>query len=156
MSAARLEQGQLTAAVDLEVGMRVAHAVDVADLSGEIEDDLATAHEIVHRAGLAHVGDVDAHAIFDAGDVEQVAAVVGNQRIDEQDVGAELGEASRQVAADEPKPASDHHAAAAIELGVAHADDGLPARLEVLPCGSRGVHHRPKHIDAGLERCAES
>jgi hypothetical protein len=48
----------------------------VADLAGEIEDDLLPAHEIVHRRLLAHVGDVDAETIFDAADVEQVAAVV--------------------------------------------------------------------------------
>ena len=88
--AAGFEQRQLAAAVDLEIGVRVAHAVDVADLSGEVEDDLAVLHQVVHRARLPHVGDVDAHAVLDAGDVEQVAAVVGNQRVDEQHVGAEL------------------------------------------------------------------
>ena len=58
--AARLEQRQLAAAVDLEIGVRIPHAVDVADLPGEVEDDLATAHQVVHRARLPHVGDVDA------------------------------------------------------------------------------------------------
>jgi hypothetical protein len=39
--AARLEQRELAAAVDLEIGVRVPHAVDVADLAGEVEDHLA-------------------------------------------------------------------------------------------------------------------
>jgi hypothetical protein len=49
-------------------------------------------HQVVHRALLAHVGDVDAHAVLDARDVEQVAAVVGDERVDEQHVGAEIDE----------------------------------------------------------------
>ena len=67
---------------------------------------------------LADVGDVDAHAVGDAVDVEQVAAVVGDQRVDEQHVGAELDELAREVAADEAEAAGDHHRAAAVELAV--------------------------------------
>ena len=118
--AARLEQRQLAAAVDLEIGVRIAHAVDVADLAGEVEDHLAALHEVIHRAGLPHVGDVDRDAVFDAGDVEQVAAVVGDQRVDQQHVGAELDQAVREVAADEAEAAGDHHAAAAIEVVGGH------------------------------------
>ena len=119
--AARLENRQLAAAVDLEVGVRIAHAVDVTDLAGEVEDDLPVAHQIVHRALLPDVGDVDAHAVGDAVDVEQVAAVVGDQRVDEQHVGAERHQLPREVAADEPETAGDHHATAAVEGAVIHA-----------------------------------
>ena len=50
---ARLEQGQLAEAVDLEIRVRIAHAVDVTDLPGEVEDDLLPAHQFVasFRAG---------------------------------------------------------------------------------------------------------
>ena len=118
--AARLENRQLAAAVDLEIRVRIAHAVDVAHLAREVEDDVAIAHEIVHRRLLADVGDVDVHAIGDAVDVEEVAAVVGDQRVDEQDVRAEIDERAREVAADEAEAAGDHHLAAAIELAVVH------------------------------------
>ena len=70
----------------------IPHAVDVAHLAGEIEDDLAVSHQVVHRALLADVGDVDPQPRLEAGDVEQIAAVVGDQRVDEQDVGAEVDE----------------------------------------------------------------
>ena len=112
---ARLEQRQLAAAVDVEIGVRVAHAVDVADLAGEVENHVAALHQVIHRARLPHIGDVDRHLVFNAGDVEQVAAVLGNQRVDEQHVGAELHEPVREVAADETETAGDHHAPAAIE-----------------------------------------
>ena len=127
--AARLEHRQLAAAVDLEIGVRVAHAVDVAHLPGEVEDDVAVAHEIVHRRLLADVGDVDAHAIGDAVDVEQVAAVVGDERIDEQHVGAERDQPAREIAADEAEAAGDHHRAAAVELAVVRASRARRARI---------------------------
>ncbi len=92
----------------------------MAHLSGEGEDHLAIAHQVVHRRLLADVRDVDVQPIGDAVDVEQVAAVVGDQRVDQQDVGAEIDERARQVAADEAESAGDHHLAAAIELPVVH------------------------------------
>ena len=87
----------------------IPHAVDVADLAGEIEDHVLLAHQIVHRGLLADVGDVDADAIFEAADVEQIAAVVVDQRVDEQDARAEVDELPGQVAADEAEAAGDHH-----------------------------------------------
>ena len=36
-------------------------------------------HEVIHRARLADIGNIDPYAIFDAGDVEEIAAVVGNE-----------------------------------------------------------------------------
>jgi hypothetical protein len=116
--AAGLEHRQLAAAVDLEIGIGIPHAVDVAHLTREAEDDVAAAHEIVHRRLLADVGDVDLHAIGDAIDVEQVAAVVGDQRVDQQDAGAEIHEGARQVAADETETAGDHDRPAAVELAI--------------------------------------
>ena len=118
MVAARLEHGQLAAAVDLEIRVRIAHAVDVAHLSREAEDDVAIAHEVIHRRLLADVGDVDRHRVGDAVDVEQVPAVIGDQRVDEQHVGAEIDETPRQIAADEAEAAGDHHLAAAVEIAV--------------------------------------
>src|SRR4030095_3622828 len=76
---ARLEQRQLAAAVDLEIGIRLLHAVDVADLPGEIEDHVVAAHEIGYRRLLADVGDVHAKRVLDTVNVEQVSAVGGNQ-----------------------------------------------------------------------------
>ena len=70
--------------------------------------------------------------ILDARDVEEIAAVVGDQRIDEQHVGAEIDEPARQVAADEPQAARDHHAPAAVEIQVAHAATVSRARLQML------------------------
>src|SRR5581483_6557027 len=118
-TAARFENRELAAAVDVEIRVRIADAVDVAHLAGEVEDDGAILHEVVHRALLPDVGDVDLDAVRDAVDVEQVAAVRGNQRVDEKDVRAEIDEPAREVAADEPEAAGHHDPAPAVELEMA-------------------------------------
>ncbi len=116
--AARFEDRELAPAVDLEIRVRIAHAVDVAHLAGEVEDHRPVAHQVVHRRVLTDVRDVDVHAIGDAVDVEHVAAVVGDQRIDEEHVCAERHELAREIAADEPEAAGDHHVPAPVELAV--------------------------------------
>ena len=86
---------------------------------------------------LADVGDVDADAVLDAVDVEQVAAVVGDQRIDEQDVGAERDQRAREVAADEAEAAGDHHAAAAVELEVGRRSRAISRPRRRVGAGGR-------------------
>ena len=53
--AARLEHGELAAAVDLEVCKWVLHRVDMAHLAGQIEDDRLAAHQALHREHIAHI-----------------------------------------------------------------------------------------------------
>ena len=54
-------------------------------------------------------------AVLDAADVEQVAAVFGDERIDDQHPGTERGELMGEIAANESEPAGDHHLAVAVE-----------------------------------------
>src|SRR5262249_2155590 len=53
-------------------------------------------------------------------DVEEIAAVIGDEGIDQQYVGAQIDELSREIAADEPEAAGDHHPAAAVEIAMGH------------------------------------
>ena len=57
--------------------MRVGHRVEVARLAREVEDDVLPTNEVAQAVLVADVRDVHAHAILDAGDVVQVAAVLG-------------------------------------------------------------------------------
>ena len=82
---AGFQDEELAARVDLQVGEGIGHRVEVADLAGQVEDHVGARHERVHGMRIAHVGDVDLYQVLDAGDVEAVAAVVGNERIDQQD-----------------------------------------------------------------------
>ncbi len=113
--AAGLEHRELRAAVDVEVRIWVAHAVDVADLAGEVEDNFPVLHQCVQRRLVAHVGDVDAHAVFQPRDVEPVSAIVGVKRIDDEDVSACIGQTPDEITADKAEPAGHHYPAIAIE-----------------------------------------
>src|SRR5205814_2444747 len=90
------------------------------DLPRKIEDDVPIANERIHRRLLPDVGHVDVHSIGDAVDVEQVSAVIGNEGIDEQHVGAEGDEAPRKIAPDESETAGNHDGPAAVEQLVVH------------------------------------
>ena len=85
VAAAGLEDRELASTVDLEIGVGILHAVDVTHLAGQVEDHVLVANQVVHGALLPDVGDIHTHPILDVSDVEQVPAVLGNQRIDEQD-----------------------------------------------------------------------
>jgi len=87
---AGLENRQLTSTVDLQVGVRGPHAVDVAHLAArlKITSRSRTSACIVEASRTSAM--FNAHARFDARDVEQVAAVVLHQRIDQQHVGVEV------------------------------------------------------------------
>ena len=84
----RLPGWRAARGIDLEVGVGIVHRVQVAGLAGEIEEVILAPHQVSEAVFVAHVGDVDAHVIFDAGDVEQVAAVFGNEAVDERDLRA--------------------------------------------------------------------
>jgi hypothetical protein len=109
VSAACLQERELGATVQLEIVLRVLHAVDVAHLSGEIEDHLAVAHEGVQAGPVAQVDHVDPGPLLEAGHVVPVAAATRNQRIDDRDVGAEGDELVGEIAPDESEAAGDEH-----------------------------------------------
>ena len=73
---ARLEDRELAARVDLEVGVRVGHRVEVARLAGEVEEDVLVADEVAEAVLVADVGDVHGQPVLDAGDVVEQAAVL--------------------------------------------------------------------------------
>ena len=114
--------GQVTYVLELARALSEHPGVGVVELlTRQIEDDILSAHQVVHRALLTDVGDVDADTVFDPGDVEQVAAVLGDQGIDDQYLCAEVHELVREGAADKPQAARNHHAAITVERAVVGA-----------------------------------
>ncbi len=116
---AGLQDGKLTLAVDLEVREGVLHRIDVAQRSCEVEHQVAVLHEIVHRELVADIRDVHRDAVFKACDVVEVAAVLGNQRIDQEHVRTEVDQPPGNVASDEPESTGDEDAFA--RVGGRHA-----------------------------------
>jgi hypothetical protein len=79
VSAAGLQDGKLAPAIDIQIGLGIGHRVDVTQSAGQVEHDLLTFHEMVHRELITDVGHVHGYTILEAGNIEKVATIVGDQ-----------------------------------------------------------------------------
>ena len=121
--AAGFQDRELAARVDLQIGEGVGHGVHVADLAGQVEDHILALNQGAHGIGVAHVGNVDLQAIFVAGDVEAIAAIVGDERVDQGDAGAQVDQPPGEVGADKAQAAGDEHGAACVVVEIGHEGD---------------------------------
>ena len=101
MVAARFEDGELASAVDLQVAVGIEHRVEVARLAGEVEEIVLLSNEVAQAVLVADVRDVDVDRVLDSRDVEQIAAVLVDERVDERDLAPQLDELAGEVRADE-------------------------------------------------------
>src|SRR5262249_45824732 len=118
---ARLQDRELRAAVDVEVGERIPHAVEMAHLPGEVEEVVLALDQVVHGRAVADIGDVDGDAIPAVVDVEGVAAVVGVHGVNDGHVSTRAHQPAGEVAADEAEAPRDEDLAAAEPLRDVHA-----------------------------------
>ena len=105
--AAGLEQDELRPGVELQVGERVLHAVDVADLAREVEDHVGPGRGVTDAP---RVVDLRVDHVDRAGRVVEVAAIPavgGHERVDHRHFGAAGREGEREVRPDEAQPARD-------------------------------------------------
>ena len=70
----------------IEKGVHVGRS----DTLDEIEKKIASADERIHGVLIAHIRDVDGHAIADVVNVERVSAVFGDQTVDQRDFCAKI------------------------------------------------------------------
>ena len=147
-AAQRLEQGELAAGVDVEVAQRVFHGVDVADLSGEVEHVVGAVDDVDDLAAITDVGDDHLDRRRQPVEVASVAAVLGHEGVDHDDVGTQLDQGMHQVRPDEPEAAGDDAArapqGAQIDGGVGSSvhgrhPTGATPRCTLLSAGSEQV-----------------
>ena len=81
----------------------------MADLAGQVKNHILALDQCPHRVRVAHVGNVHTHAPFVACQVEAVAAIVGDQRIDNRHARTEIGQAAGEIRADKTKAAGDQY-----------------------------------------------
>ena len=127
VGAERLEQRELRLPVDLEVRLRIGHRVDVGDLAGEVEDQVLVLDQAADRPGVADVRVLDVDPVGDLADVERVAPVLRDQRVDDRHLGAAVDERRRQVRSDEPEPAGDDRAPARERIRVHRLGSSIQA-----------------------------
>ena len=92
----------------------------MAHLAGQVEEHVLTLDQGAHRIGIAHIGNVDAQPVFVPGNVKQIAAIVRDQRIDQRDMRAQIGQSPRQVGADEAQAAGDKDSFVGVEVEMSH------------------------------------
>jgi hypothetical protein len=107
VGAAGFEDGDLREAIDFQIGHRILHGIEMARLSGEIEKVILALQQRPQAVQIAHIGNVDVHALAQRLDVETIAAVFRNEAVDQRDLGAEGVQARGQVRADEAESAGN-------------------------------------------------
>ena len=124
-----LEHCELAAAIDLKVGIRILHRVDVADLAGQVEDHRLTADQALHGQHVPHVDRAyrQSRMILNRLQVEQVRARFGDQAVDHQHMCAQIEQTHREIRADEAQPAGDQRALALVETSHTGARGGVAA-----------------------------
>jgi len=67
------QNGQLAAAIDVEVNQRVGHRVEVAGLSRQIKEDVLILHQPGDAIGIPHIGYVDTDQVSVSSEVLQIS-----------------------------------------------------------------------------------
>jgi hypothetical protein len=112
VAAARFENVELRRRIDVQIGERIGHRVEMARLPGEIEKEIPPLHQPRHRVRVANVGDIDRDLVPDIVNVEGVASIFRDQAVDERHPGAQPYEAPRQGGADKPESTRNQDVAA--------------------------------------------
>ena len=80
---------------------RIAHALDVANLAGKVEDDRAAADFAGQRRGIPHVGDNQTVVAFGGGEIVPAGAATFHFRVHNHHVCAGAHQPQSQVTANE-------------------------------------------------------
>src|SRR5215471_3708891 len=81
----------------------------MAGLSGEIEEVVLALDQIGHAVTIAHIRDVHPHPIFQTGNVEETAAIFGDETVDECNSRAIISQAACHVRSDETETTGNEH-----------------------------------------------
>ena len=110
--ATRFQDGELRVAIDLQIGQRIRHRIEVACLASEVEEIILSLHQIAHAVGIAHVRDVDLQAVAEWLDVKKIPAIIRDEAVEHRDLRAEMEQLLREIRSDKSKPAGDQNFAA--------------------------------------------
>ena len=98
---ARFQNVELRRGIDIQIGHRIGHGIEMAGLAREIKKEPAALDQRGHRSGIANIGQIDNHAVADVVNVKRVAAVFRNQTVHQGDLCFEVDKASGEGRADE-------------------------------------------------------
>jgi hypothetical protein len=81
----RVEQADVPGAVAMQILVRIAHAVRVAQRAREVEDEVLAGDEPVGEGAVAHVADGDLDIARHRREVEAIGAGVGQLGVEDRD-----------------------------------------------------------------------
>jgi len=86
---------KLGGSVDVQIGQRIGHRIEMTGLAREIEKEVAILNQRSHGRRVTHVGKLDRHLVADVMNIEEVAAVFRNQTVDQCYLGWDTNKPSR-------------------------------------------------------------
>ncbi len=78
-AATDFQKVQLTPTTDFQVRKRVFHRIEVADLAGQIEDEIPVLDQCIHAGFIAHVPQIDVDMFFVFVNVEKLSTELWQQ-----------------------------------------------------------------------------
>src|SRR3546814_2335251 len=89
--------------LDVEVGLRVLHRIQMGRLPRQVEQKMLLAHEMLDGERIAYITDVDGEPVANIGDVLEIATILRDQAVDQRYVGTKPHQPASKVGADEAK-----------------------------------------------------
>jgi hypothetical protein len=116
----RFKNEQLGSAVDIEIHKGISHGVEMACLSGEVEQIVLALDQVSHAEFISNVGNVDPNPAFIPLEIKEVSPVLRDKAVYDRHAGPLVGQGPGQIASDEPQPSSDQNALTGKFLEIGH------------------------------------
>jgi hypothetical protein len=81
------ENEELGPAIDIEIHKGVFHGIEMACLSGEVEQIVLPLDQVGHAEFIPDVGDIDAYPAFITFQIEEVSPVLGDKAVYDRHMG---------------------------------------------------------------------
>jgi hypothetical protein len=117
----RFKNKELGPAVDVKIHKGISHGVQMACLSGKVEQKILILDEVRHAEFVPDVRNVDSNTAFIAPKIEEISSVLRNEAIYDRHSSPQIGQSPSQVASYEAHTSGDQNAFASEILEIRHS-----------------------------------
>ena len=118
VAAASFQDRQLRGCVNVQIGQRVGHRIQMTGLAGEIEQNFSSLNQCGHGVRVTHVRQIDNDAVTDISNIKEVAAMFWNQTVNQRYLCPESNQTPSQGRANEPESTRDKNIRAGKNFGI--------------------------------------
>ena len=105
MQTACLQDLQLRLGVDSEIGLGILHRVDMAGLTGEVEEIVHASNQVLHGMNIPHIRNIDPDLVFDGFHIPKIPAIGGNEAVHQRYIRAKFHQPDGEIRPNEAQPA---------------------------------------------------